>query len=209
MSGMFYFFVKPETKATNVEIEVAAAEQTTDTLNKKIEMQLFEKNKINLRLFKKLKLSRVIGSSMAIFAGIMYGVAYTPYIYVVDNYENASENALDYVFSMYSGILIASIFFFITYCIYKKNKPVINVQVMLPGFISGVIWGCANSFFLIANSALSQTVTFPIGASGPPIVASLYGILLYKEVKGKRNIIILLIGFSVGITGSILSGLSK
>ena len=205
MSGLFYFFVKPETKATNVEIEDANTEQ----FNLKSELQLSEKINKSGHFLKKFKLTRVLGSSMAVFAGVMYGVAYTPYIYVADNYENASNNALDYVFSMYSGILASQIIFFVFYCIYKKNKPVLNAQVMLPGFISGVIWACANSLFLIANSSLSQAVTFPIGASGPPIVASLYGILLYKEVKGKRNIIILCIGFSVGIAGSILSGLSK
>jgi glucose uptake protein GlcU len=45
--------------------------------------------------------------------------------------------------------------------------------------------------------------------TGPPMVATLYGILLFKEIKGKRNLIILGVGFLFTIVGSVLCGLSK
>jgi glucose uptake protein GlcU len=71
------------------------------------------------------------------------------------------------------------------------------------------MWGVANCSFFIANNALSQAIAFPIVASGPPVIASLYGIFLYKEITGKRNFIILSCGFTFAIVGSLLCGLSK
>ena len=71
------------------------------------------------------------------------------------------------------------------------------------------MWGIANTAFFVANSALSQSIAFPIVASGPPVIATLYGIFLYKEIKGLRNYIILAFGFSFAIAGSTLCGFSK
>jgi hypothetical protein len=44
---------------------------------------------------------------------------------------------------------------------------------------------------------------------GPSAIASLWGIVLYKEIKGMRNFVILGIGFLFALAGSILTGLSK
>ena len=62
-------------------------------------------------------------------------------------------------------------------------------------------------FFLSIN-ALSQAISSPISNAGPPIVGSLWGIFLYKEIKGRRNFLFLLTGFAVSIAGAILTGLS-
>jgi len=91
----------------------------------------------------------------------------------------------------------------------KRNKPVVQPEVILPALLSGAMWAVANSLFFLANNALSQAVTFPIVSSGPSAIASLWGILLYKEIKGLKNFIILGVGFSLALIGSILTGLSK
>ena len=104
------------------------------------------------------------------------------------------------------------------------------MKVILPALASGAMWGIANSSFFLANNALSQAVTFPIVSSGklfiflkrcdelinnffftlgPSAIASLWGIILYKEIKGLKNFIILGIGFSLAVAGSVLTGLSK
>ena len=70
------------------------------------------------------------------------------------------------------------------------------------------MWGIANVCFFFAVNALNQAVSFPISNSGPPIVASLWGIFLYKEIKGKKNFLLLLTGFTISIVGSVLTGLS-
>ncbi len=70
------------------------------------------------------------------------------------------------------------------------------------------MWGLANISYFLSNNVLSQAITFPISNSGPPIVANLWGIFLYKEVTGKKNFTFLLIGFTFAITGAIFCGLS-
>lgn len=70
------------------------------------------------------------------------------------------------------------------------------------------MWGLANVCYFEANNVLDQAITFPIGNSGPPIVANLFGIFLYKEIKGAKNFAFLLTGFAVALSGAIMTGLS-
>lgn len=70
------------------------------------------------------------------------------------------------------------------------------------------MWGAANLCYFMATNALTQSISYPISASGPPIFASLWGIFLYKEIKGLRNFAFLLSGFALAIAGSVLVGLS-
>ena len=71
------------------------------------------------------------------------------------------------------------------------------------------MWGVGNSSFFLANNALTQAITFPIVSSGPSAISALWGILLYREIKGTKNFIILSIGFTVATVGAVLCGLSK
>jgi hypothetical protein len=80
--------------------------------------------------------------SLAIAAGCLYGVNFNPPQYLIDHSdEGHSTQAIDYVFSHFSGIIFASTVYFIVYCVAKKNRPEIYSQTILPGFISGAMWG--------------------------------------------------------------------
>ena len=70
------------------------------------------------------------------------------------------------------------------------------------------MWGVANICYFNANNVLSQAIIFPISNSSPPIIANLWGVFLYKEIKGAKNILFLLGGFAVALTGAVMSGLS-
>ena len=50
---------------------------------------------------------------------------------------------IDYLFGYYSGILFVSTFFFVVYAAFRLNKPVIYPKLILPGLISGIMWGIA------------------------------------------------------------------
>jgi hypothetical protein len=86
------------------------------------------------------RVKKIIGILLSMFAGVMYGVCYTPILYVQDNYANASLNQNDYSFSYNTGIFLGSLFYFILYCIYKKNKPDVYPEIIFPAFISGAMW---------------------------------------------------------------------
>ena len=61
----------------------------------------------------------VLGCIAAIFAGLMYGTNFVPPQILIDRGEGSADG-LDYVFSHFCGIRLASIFYFITYCIYMS-----------------------------------------------------------------------------------------
>lgn len=93
--------------------------------------------------------------------------------------------AIDYTFGLFTGILLASSFYFIIYAVYKQNKPSVYPKVILPGLVSGVMWGIATSTvfinnnmyvcifllcvftagWIIANAELSMTVSYPLVSS--------------------------------------------
>jgi len=92
-------------------------------------------------------------------------------------------SALDYVFSTFSGILATGTLYFLIYAIFQKNRPKVYPHAILPGFVSGTMWGIATSGWFVANKVLSEAVAFPIVSTGPGVVASLLGVLVFKEIK--------------------------
>jgi len=133
---------------------------------------------------------RVIGVGGAMFAGIFFGINFDPPQYVMDKVDGASDDSLDYVFSHFCGILLASTFWFVCYCSYKefkKEKPLLYPKVILPALLSGVMWGIAQTGFFIANQYLAFVVSFPIVSLGPGAVGLMWGIFLFREITGTRN----------------------
>ncbi len=137
ISGVFFVFVKPNTTEkktdeltdgliTNQQIEEVEEVSTRDNSNQQIYFGNLNKN-----------LKRVIGICLACCSGCLYAFTFTPALYVQDTYKDASPNALDYVFSLYTGIFVTSISYFSVYCIVKKNKPVVYPNVILPAICAG------------------------------------------------------------------------
>ena len=153
---------------------------------------------------------RVVGFIMAIVSGVFYGTNFNPPQYRMENGpEGTSQEVLDYVFPHFTGIFVTSTFFVVVYCIFSRNSPTVYRRSMLPGLASGAIWAVAQVSWFIANKNLSFPVSFPIITSGPAVVATLWGVLLFHEVKGRKQIILLIIALLITITGVVLITLSK
>ncbi|XP_009896908.2 transmembrane protein 144 [Dryobates pubescens] len=159
---------------------------------------------------------RVIGCSLAVVAGILYGSSFVPILYIKDHgrrnetiYSGASQFDLDYVFAHFSGIFLTSTIYFLIYCAVKKNKPNVYPLAILPGFVSGVLWAIANCCWFIANHYLSAVVSFPIITAGPGLVAAMWGVLVFKEIKGLKNYMLLSIAFCIILAGSLSTAFSK
>jgi len=138
---------------------------------------------------------RAIGVGMAMFAGIFFGINFDPPQYVIDNVSGASDDSLDYVFSHFCGILLASTFWFVCYCSYKEytnEKVLLFPKVILPALLSGIMWGVAQTGFFIANQYLAFVVSFPIVSLEPGAVGLMWGIFLFKEITGTRNYLLVL-----------------
>ena len=153
---------------------------------------------------------RVTGVIVAFVSGIFYGVNFNPPQYRIDHGpEGTSREVLDYVFPHFTGIFAMSTLIFLVYCMISKNKPAVYREVALPGFLSGIIWAFAQISWFLANKNLSFTVAFPIITSGPSIVASLWGVVVFKEIRGKVKYIKLVIAISTTIVGVVFITLSK
>ncbi|XP_029644145.1 transmembrane protein 144-like isoform X1 [Octopus sinensis] len=152
---------------------------------------------------------RILGTVLAIGSGCLYGLNFVPAIYIQDHYSGASPNGLDYVFAHYCGIYLTASVYFCIYVIFMRNKPVVYPKAILPGIISGIMWGVATACFFVANAVLLEPVSFPIITSGPMLIASAWGVLLFKEIKGLKNMLILFLAFGLTIVTVVLSGLSK
>ena len=95
-------------------------------------------------------------------AGLLYSLCFT-FMQLMelcsdDEHQNVKGNpllhrtetdivliAIDYTFGLFTGILLASTFYFVIYAVYKRNKPVIYPKIILPGLLSGIMWGIATS----------------------------------------------------------------
>lgn len=158
---------------------------------------------------------KAVGCALAATAGAFFGIIFIPDQYIRDHrekfiYKNdiPPKNGLYYVSSQYSGILLSSIFYFIIYGIFKRNRPNINPSIALPAMISGAMWAIANVGFIVAISVLKSAVAYPIVSVLPGIVASLWSLFWFKEIQDKRNYIVLACGMIVRCLAAILSGLS-
>ncbi|XP_054679374.1 transmembrane protein 144 isoform X2 [Grus americana] len=141
---------------------------------------------------------RLIGCSLAVVAGILYGSSFVPVLYIKDHgrrnetiYAGASQFDLDYVFAHFSGIFLTSTIYFLIYCVVRKNKPNVYPQAILPGFVSGVLWAIANCCWFIANHYLSAVVSFPI------------------ITAGLKNYVLLSVAFCIILAGSLSTAFSK
>jgi len=151
---------------------------------------------------------RVVGISLSVLSGACYGVNFDPPQYLVDH-GKGSDNLLDYVFSHFTGILLTSTAYFMLYAAFMKNKPQVHAEIILPAIISGIMWAIADTAWFVANDSLSLVVAFPIITTGPGVIGTLWGILLYGEIRGKKNFILFAIGFAITLVASILIALSK
>ena len=98
---------------------------------------------------------------------------------------------------------------FLGYCMLCRNRPAVYREVALPGFASGLIWAVAQVSWFVANKNLSLTVAFPIITSGPSIVASLWGVAVFKEIRGKVRYLKLIAAICTTLVGVVFITLSK
>ncbi|KAL3320192.1 hypothetical protein Ciccas_001130 [Cichlidogyrus casuarinus] len=155
-------------------------------------------------------LNKPIGIGLAMFAGTCYGLTFTPAIYIQDNYPGASKRGLDYVMGNFLGIFLASSAYFSIYAISKRGQNLVpSSKIILPSFLSGVFWALATIGWFLANEALSVTITFPIITTIPCVIASAIGVTIFKEIRGRRNYLLLAIAAVFTISGVILTALSK
>lgn len=153
---------------------------------------------------------RAVGFVLALVSGVFYGTNFNPPQYRIDHGPaGTSREVLDYVFPHFTGILAMSTLILVAYCVLARNRPMVYRRALLPGLASGAIWAVAQVAWFVANKNLSFPVSFPIITSGPAVVASLWGVLLFHEVTGTRQLVKMAVALLVTIVGVVLITLSK
>lgn len=153
----------------------------------------------------------IFGVTMSVVSGLLYGCNFNPPQYVVDHpdaFPGSSTDLADYVFPHFCGILLASIVFVQLYSMVSKNKPKVYPEIILPGFISGLMWATAQICWFSANKILGFAVAFPLISIGPGLVGAIWGVFVFGEIKGTRNYMILGAAFSLTTAAAICIALS-
>jgi glucose uptake protein GlcU len=154
---------------------------------------------------------RTVGLSLALLAGVFFGLNFDPAQYVIDNKYDGDDNSLNYVFSHYLGILITSWFYTVAYCVYcqyHKVTPYVKAEIFLPATLSGIMWGIAEAAYFLANGKLGFPVSFPMISAGPGFVGAAYGVFYFKEITGTDNLRMLAAAMCVTIPALVLVGVS-
>ena len=63
--------------------------------------------------------------------------------------------------------------------------------------------------FFVANARLSMTIAVPISTIGPGVVASIWSVLVFREIQGRSNFIALFASFATSFVAIILITLSS
>jgi len=150
---------------------------------------------------------KIFGVLLSVGAGVCYGFNMTPVTYLQQQYCHASPFL--FAFSHFCGIFFTSTVIMLGYALLKRGRPYVDGRSVLGGLFAGTLWGVAQCAWFAANANLGTPVSFPIIATGPGIVANLWGIFLFKEIKGRANLLKLVGAFLVTLTGIILIALSK
>jgi len=152
---------------------------------------------------------KLLGILLAAVSGFCYGVNFNPSTHLMEDKDHDhSRDPLDYVFPHFTGILATSTLIMMIYSIGAGNKPTVYPRIVFPGFIAGLMWAVAQISWFIANASLKMAIAFPIITSGPAIIASFWGIVVFHEIRGAKQILLMVFAFCITISGVVLIALS-
>ena len=160
---------------------------------------------------------KLLGVGLGFMSGTFYGFMFLPISLMTTQSHNNNNNnntyyspdSIDYAFPYTVGIFLMGTLVLVVYCFIKLNKPSINPQVLLPGLFSGGLWAAGALVWIYVNGILSSSITFPIVSSGPPIISSIWGILVFREIRGKKNLFLFILSFIFILCGVLLVTLSE
>eukprot|EP01107_Rhizomastix_libera_P001011 TRINITY_DN11848_c0_g1_i1.p1 TRINITY_DN11848_c0_g1~~TRINITY_DN11848_c0_g1_i1.p1 ORF type:complete len:349 (-),score=58.25 TRINITY_DN11848_c0_g1_i1:135-1181(-) len=149
---------------------------------------------------------KILGFALSLLAGVCFGTNYLPVQRSID--QGASSNPLDLLFSHFSGVLLAATAILLIYSIAMRNHPFVSSEIVLSGFAGGLIWATADIAFFVSVSRLSFVIAQPITSTLPGVFGAMWG-LIFREIRGKKAITILLLAILCSAIGVVLISFSK
>ncbi|KAL9654031.1 hypothetical protein ABK040_011575 [Willaertia magna] len=155
---------------------------------------------------------RVLGFCMAIFSGCLYAVNMVPFkvwaqheIYI----HGKQPGPIDFAFSQFSGIYLFHSFVLIIYVLVKRNRPEVYPNMILSSIVCGIMWAIATCGLFYSSAYLGFTVGYVLVAIGPSLVSTFWNTVVFREIKGLKNLIILGASLSFAVIGVVLLAVSK
>lgn len=162
-----------------------------------------------------------MGFVVALIAGVFMGSNFDPPTYLQQMGEadkaaglppsewRHSPDSMHYVFPHFCGILLFSSAYFIVYRIALGRRAYYGREIVIPGILSGMMWGIAQVGWFKANTVLSYVIAFPIIVSVPGVLAAIWGTVLFGENAGKKNKLLLGGVIALQVVGVSLIAVSK
>ncbi|CAJ1350174.1 unnamed protein product, partial [Effrenium voratum] len=130
-----------------------------------------------------------LGVLLAIVAGSLAGVQSVPA--TLYNLAHPQYPSTAVVFPQCVGVWFASTGIYLVYSTMAglRKRPVLHA-VIRPAFVSGCIWALGFLFMIKGIHQLGFAVGYTLDAVGPIIVASLLSICWFREITGRRQLMI-------------------
>uniref|UniRef100_A0A0R3RTM3 EamA domain-containing protein n=1 Tax=Elaeophora elaphi TaxID=1147741 RepID=A0A0R3RTM3_9BILA len=213
ISGFMFVFVKHKNQERHSVAERSAISMQQIGGNV-IQTQTNNSHKVTSHITKE----KIGCLGLSVVLGVFHGLMMTPIVYIQDNDSNASPNVLDYVFPHFCAIFSCSTIYFIAYCIWMRDRIHAPPELVtfeqylpqiLPSAVYGVLWCTGMTLWFVSNRMLSQTVSFPITTRLPSTIGVLADVLIFKDVKGKKNLLITFSAVTIGLIGVLLIAFSN
>lgn len=101
-----------------------------------------------------------------------------------------------FLFPMSIGILLGSSLMFLL------GRPSIDRKIVVPGFLTGLMWNVANIASLVATLNLGVAIAIPLTQMAL-FVSVLWGIMFFREIEGRSRITRVVIGAVVLFAGAV------
>ncbi|KAL0234654.1 hypothetical protein PCE1_001690 [Barthelona sp. PCE] len=149
---------------------------------------------------------RLLGNVLAFIAGIFYSVCLIPFVHWS---ANSDRPVYEYAFSQFSGILLFNMVVFVIYSIVRKEKMLLQKELAMPAFYSGIGWAIACVFWFISTYTLGNTVGYQMVCVGPIIITTLWSMIYFKEYTKLKPILIFFFSVVLMLIGIVCLALSK
>lgn len=133
------------------------------------------------------------GFITAVIAGIIFGSQFVPL-------KLGQLSPQIFFFPMSLGIMLTGLFIALILRVRWSNEAI------WASLLSGVIWNLGNLLAVIAISLIGLSKGFPLTQSSV-LIAVLWGLFYFKEITGRRNMLQVLIGAVILMTGVIILSL--
>merc|ERR1740121_1314113 len=127
------------------------------------------------------KVSYQLGVLAAIFNGVWGGANLVPSHF-------SSIQGVHYIISFGIGAMVAMCMLLLAFCGWRKTQgeplPSFEVRAMMvPGFLSGMLWSMGNFCALYVVATLGQGIGYSL-VQASIVVSGLWGIFYYREMSG-------------------------